>query len=219
MLKTPITAEIYAYCHTKGVRESRELQELRRETSLLANAQMQITPLQGATLAMLAQLVGAKKYLEIGMFTGYSALWVAQALPDTIKLITLDISDVHLPLAQKYWSQAGVATNIEVRVAPAVTTLQQLHDQSQLFDMAFIDANKAEYLDYYELCLQLIRPGGLIVIDNVLMYGQVLETNPDKKYVRVLQQLNDLIANDPRVEICMLPIGDGFTLARKKDNK
>lgn len=218
MLKTPITAEIYAYCYAKGVRESRELQELRRETSLLANAQMQITPLQGATLAMLAQLVGAKKYLEIGMFTGYSALWVAQALP-TAEIITLDISDVHLPLAQKYWSQAGVAANIEVRIAPAVTTLQQLHDQPQLFDMAFIDANKAEYLDYYELCLQLIRPGGLIVIDNVLMYGQVLEANPDKKYVRVLQQLNDLIANDPRVEICMLPIGDGFTLARKKDNK
>lgn len=218
MLKTPISAEIYAYCHAKGVRESRELQELRRETSLLANAQMQIIPLQGATLAMLAQLVGAKKYLEIGMFTGYSALWVAQALP-TAEIITLDISDVHLPLAQKYWSQAGVATNIEVKIAPATTTLQQLQNESQLFDMAFIDANKAEYLDYYELCLQLIRPGGLIVIDNVLMYGQVLETNPDKKYVRVLQQLNDLIANDPRVEICMLPIGDGFTLARKKDNK
>lgn len=219
MLKTPISAEIYAYCHAKGVRESRELQELRRETSLLANAQMQITPLQGATLAMLAQLVGVRKYLEIGMFTGYSALWVAQALQDTVKLITLDISDTHLPLAQKYWSQAGVAANIEVKIAPAVTTLQQLHNQSQLFDMAFIDANKAEYLDYYELCLQLIRPGGLIVIDNVLMYGQVLEANPDKKYVRVLQQLNDLISNDPRVEICMLPIGDGFTLARKKDNK
>lgn len=219
MLKTAITSEIYEYCQKKGVRESAELYELRQETSQLSNAQMQIVPLQGATLAMLAQLLNVQNYLEIGVFTGYSALWVAQALPSAARIIALDINDEHLPLATKYWSKAGMTEKIQVTIAPAIVTLQQLQKEGYVFDMVFIDANKSEYLDYYELCLQLLRPGGLIVIDNVLMYGQVLQPNPDKKYVRVLQQLNDLISSDPRVDTCMLPIGDGFTLARKKDNR
>ncbi len=219
MTKTQLTSELYNYCLEKGVREHPELLKLRQATANLANKQMLITPDQGAFMALLAKLISAKKYLEIGLFTGYSALWMALAMPIDAKITALDISDEHLDLAKKHWQQANVEDKINVVIAPAEATLARLlYQEINSFDIALIDANKSSYIDYYEYCLKLVRPGGLIVIDNVLMYGGVLEANPVKNYIKVLQRLNDLIVNDDRVDICLLPIGDGMTLARKKDN-
>ena len=214
MLKDSFTAEQQQYCQAKGVREHPVLAQLRAKTKLLTNHQIQITPEQGAFMALLAQLTNAKNYLEIGTFTGYSTLWMALALPEDATITALDISDQHLNLARSHWHAAGVNAKITTMIAPATASLQQL--VANYYDFAFIDANKAAYIDYYEYCLKLVRPGGLIIIDNVLMYGQVLEAEPKKKYIKVLQRLNDLIYSDPRVDICMLTIGDGMTLARKK---
>jgi caffeoyl-CoA O-methyltransferase len=219
MPKTTISEELYDYNLKYGVRENATLTKLRLATSLLPNSQMQISPDQGALLALLAQICEVNTFLEIGTFTGYSCLWVAQALAKNAKITTLDLSDQHLALALQHWQEAGVANKIEPLIAPAKESLTTLIAKRCSYDMAFIDANKAEYIDYYELCLELIRPGGLIVIDNVFMYGQVLEAEPDKNYVKTLQKLNELIRNDQRVDICMLAIGDGMTLARKKKDK
>ena len=217
MPKTIITDELYDYCLAKGIREHPALSKLRQVSQELSNGQMLISPDQGALIAMLARLMNAKKYLEIGLFTGYSSLWMALNMPTDGKITTLDINDEHLSLAINAWQEAGVADKIEPLIAPAKESLQQLITTNQLYDIALIDANKSEYLDYYESCIKLVRPGGLIIIDNVLMYGGVLKTNPNKKYLQVLQQLNDLVKNDERVDIVLLTIGDGMTLARKKD--
>jgi predicted O-methyltransferase YrrM len=217
MPKTPLTEELYQYCLDYGVREHPLLQQLRQHSAALNQGHMLVSPDQGALLAMLAKLINARHYLEIGMFTGYSALWVALAIAPHGKVTTLDLSAEHLELANSHWRAAGVNEQIEALIAPASDSLNQLVTRGTSFDLALIDANKAQYLEYYELALKLVRPGGLIVIDNVLMYGQVLEAQPAKKYVQVLKQLNQLLATDPRVDVCMLPIGDGLTLARKKE--
>lgn len=221
MLKTPITPEIIDYCQEHGCRESSALKELRAETLNLPNAQMLITPLQGAFLKLLVEMVNPQQIIEVGMFTGYSALWMASGLKSRLNpeasLITLDISNQHLELAKSYWRKAGVDNQITALLAPADISMQRMLDSGLVADMVFIDANKAQYLEYYELAIKLLRPGGIVVIDNVLMYGQVLETNPDKNYIKTLQQLNQLIRDDQRVTISMLPVGDGITIARKKE--
>lgn len=217
MLKTPITTEIIDYCQEHGCRESSVLKELRTDTLNLPNAQMLITPLQGAFLKLLVEIVNPQQIVEIGMFTGYSALWMASGLNHEASLITLDISNQHLELAKSYWRKAGVDNQITALIAPADLSLQRMLDSGLVADMVFIDANKAQYLEYYELAIKLLRPGGIVVIDNVLMYGQVLEANPDKNYIKTLQQLNQLIRDDQRVTISMLPVGDGITIARKKE--
>lgn len=217
MLKTIITDKLYNYCLYKGVREHPELIALREASQRLSNGQMLISPDQGALMAMLARLMNAKKYLEIGLFTGYSSLWMALSMPVDAEITTLDISDKHLDLAKNAWKKAGVADKIKPLIAPATNSLEQLIAINKDYDMALIDANKAEYIDYYEHCIKLVRPGGLIIIDNVLMHGGVLEANPSKNYLKTLQQLNDLLKNDERVDIALLTIGDGMTLARKKD--
>lgn len=219
MPKTELTPELYDYCLQHGVREHPELHKLRMATNNLTNNQMLITPDQGAFMGLLARLLNVKKYLEIGVFTGYSALWMALSTASEAKVIGLDISDEHLALAQEHWQRAGVAAKITMNIAPAKNSLAQLLiTETDSFDLAFIDANKSEYIDYYEYCLKLVKPGGLIIIDNVLMYGGVLAASPPKNYIKTLQKLNELIKNDNRVDICLLPIGDGMTLARKKDN-
>lgn len=217
MHKAVLAPDLYRYCLKYGVREHPALQELRLESSKLSNSQMLISPDQGAFMAQLARLISAKNYLEVGVFTGYSTLWMALAMPSNAKITALDISDEHLSLANAYWQRAGVAEKITAIIAPAADSLFSLQQANEVYDFAFIDANKSEYIDYYEACLRLVRPGGLIVIDNVLMYGQVLEESPRKNYVNTLKKLNDLIYHDERVDICMLAIGDGMTLARKKD--
>ncbi|RTL12153.1 MAG: methyltransferase domain-containing protein [Neisseriaceae bacterium] len=217
MHKAVLAPDLYCYCLKYGVREHPALQELRLESSKLSNSQMLISPDQGAFMAQLARLISAKSYLEVGVFTGYSTLWMALAMPSNAKITALDISDEHLSLANAYWQRAGVAEKITAIIAPAADSLLSLQQANEVYDFAFIDANKSEYIDYYEACLRLVRPGGLIVIDNVLMYGQVLEESPRKNYVNTLKKLNDLIYHDERVDICMLAIGDGMTLARKKD--
>lgn len=217
MHKAVLAPDLYRYCLKYGVREHPALQELRLESSKLSNSQMLISPDQGAFMAQLARLISAKSYLEVGVFTGYSTLWMALAMPSNAKITALDISDEHLSLANAYWQRAGVAEKITAIIAPAADSLLSLQQANEVYDFAFIDANKSEYIDYYEACLRLVRPGGLIVIDNVLMYGQVLEESPRKNYVNTLKKLNDLIYHDERVDICMLAIGDGMTLARKKD--
>ena len=218
MQKKPLTPELSAYCLAKGVREHQLLERLRAKTQQLSRHQMLITAEQGALMALLAQLTSAKNYLEIGVYTGYSTLWMALAMPADARITALDISAEHLALANEHWQAAGVSDKITTMIAPARKSLQLLLAANQAYDIAFIDANKSDYIHYYEDCLKLIRPGGLIIIDNVLMYGQVLEAEPKKSYVRILQRLNDLLLSDQRVDICMLPIGDGMTLARKKDN-
>ena len=217
MQKGALTPDLHKYCLDYGVREHTLLRELRLESDKLSNSQMLISPDQGAFMAQLARLMSAKSYLEIGVFTGYSTLWMALAMPNDAKITALDINDKHLQSANTYWQRAGVVEKITTIIAPAAESLVALQQTNVAYDIAFIDANKSEYVDYYEACLRLVRPGGLIVIDNVLMYGQVLDSNPRKNYVKVLQELNDLIYHDERVDVCMLAIGDGMTLARKKD--
>ena len=219
MLKSQLTDELHQYCLTYGVREHPTLVKLRQESEKLSNQQMLISPDQGALMAMLAQLINAQSYLEIGTFTGYSTLWMALAMPADAQITTIDLSARHLDLAQTYWQEAQVATKITPLIAPAEQSLRQLcGEESNYFDIALIDANKSQYIEYYELCLNLVRPGGLIIIDNVLMYAQVLEDNPRKNYVKILQTLNRLLKDDSRIHLCLLPVGDGMTLARKRTN-
>lgn len=217
MSKIELNTELLNYCVEHGVRENETLRQLRKATSELSNRQMLITPDQGALMAMIARIMNAKRYLEIGMFTGYSALWMALSMPKDAYIATLDINDKYLHLAQEYWTNADVADKITPLIGAATSSLEQMiAAKTELFDIAFVDANKSQYIEYYEMCLQLVRPGGMIIIDNVLMYGQILEESPRKNYVKILQKLNKLLKDDNRVDICLLPIGDGMTLAQKR---
>ncbi len=191
---------------------------LRAETAKLPLAGMQIGPDQGAFLALLIHLVGAHRALEIGTFTGYSALAVAAALPEDGKLVACDMSEEWTRIARRYWAEAGLAAKIELRLAPARQSLEALlrEGAAQSFDFAFIDADKTGYDVYYEACLELIRPGGLIAIDNVLWNGAVADPKASDADTKALRALNLKIRDDQRVESCLLTIGDGLTLARKR---
>ena len=179
---------------------------------------MQIAPDQGQFLALLVKLLGAKKTLDIGVFTGYSSLVVALALPDDGKVIACDRDPEATALARRYWKEAGVEHKIDFHLAPALETLDQLIEQGQAnsFDFAFIDADKRNYGNYYERALTLLRPGGLIAIDNVLWFGRVADPRDTDKRTIAIRELNQKIYQDERVEISMLPTADGLTLARKK---
>jgi predicted O-methyltransferase YrrM len=196
-------------------RESPVQRQLREETAALPEAGMQIGADQGALLALLVRLLGAHRALEVGTFTGYSALTVAAALPDDGKLITCDISEEWTAVARRHWKAAGVAQKIELRLGPALETLQELLDRSGpgCFDFAFIDADKPAYDAYYEACLRLIRPGGLIALDNMLWSGAVTDPADEEPSTRALRALNLKIRDDPRVDACLLTVGDGVMLA------
>ncbi|MGB3651542.1 MAG: class I SAM-dependent methyltransferase [Rivularia sp. (in: cyanobacteria)] len=210
---------IYQYLLSVSIREPEVLTKLREETASHPRNIMQISPEQGQFMSLLVQLMGAKKALEIGVFTGYSSLVVALALPPEGKMVACDVSEEYTSIARHYWEQAGVADKIDLRIAPAIATLDQLiaAGEADSFDFAFIDADKSSYDDYYERALKLIRPGGLIAIDNVLWSGLVADSKVQDNRTKKIRALNEKIHQDERVTISMIPIGDGLTLARKRD--
>ena len=207
--------EQYVWQHT---RESALARRLREETAKLPQAGMQIGPDQAAFLALLVRSIGAQRCIEIGTFTGYSALAVAAALPASGKLVCCDISAEWTSMGQRYWNEAGVAARIELRLAPALDTVRALlaRDGSGSYDFAFIDADKSGYDAYYEGCLQLLRSGGLIALDNMLWSGRVADANTHDEDTDAIRALNAKILADERVEASLLTIGDGVMLARKR---
>ena len=213
-----LTAELHAYLLRVGTRESATAQALRAET-LAATPwhPMQISPEQGAFMALLVRLLGAKRTLEVGTFTGYSALVVAEALPADGRVIACDVSEEWTAIGRPFWERAGVTEKIDLRLAPAVETLDGLIEAGDAgtFDFAFIDADKANYDAYYERCLALLRQGGVIGIDNVLWGGRVADDAVDDEDTQAIRALNAKVRDDARVDVAMLPVGDGLTLARK----
>lgn len=189
---------------------------LRDRTESMPEGGMQIGPDQGAFLALLVRLLGVRNALEIGTFTGYSALRVAQALPDDGRLVCLDVSDAWTSMGRTAWGDAGVEHKIDLRLAPALESLAALEAEGARFDFAFIDADKPNTPTYYEVCLRLVRPGGLIAIDNVLWDGRVAADDADDEDTSMFRQLNAAVRDDPRVDHCLVSIGDGLLLARPK---
>jgi len=212
-----ITEELYEYMLSVSLREPAVLSELRRETALDEHANMQISPEQGQFMALLVRLIGARKTLDIGVYTGYSSLCIGLALPRDGRVIACDLNRDWTDIAKRYWRKAGVADKIELRLAPAQQTLENLlaEKTAAAFDFAFIDADKKNYDMYYEYCLELIKPGGLIAIDNVLWDGAVADESVDDVDTVAIRALNNKIHTDPRVEISLVPVADGLTLARK----
>jgi len=205
------------YLVAHGVREHPAQARLREATRTHPHAGMQIGPEQGALLALLVRLLGARRTIEIGVFTGYSALTVALALPADGHVLACDVSDEYTRVGRPFWHEAGVDQRIELVLAPARDTLDArlARGEAGRYDFAFIDADKTGYDAYYERCLQLLRPGGLIAVDNVLWSGAVARPATDAD-TRALQALNDKLVRDERVDVAMLPVGDGVTLARKR---
>ncbi|MFB2977084.1 class I SAM-dependent methyltransferase [Microseira sp. BLCC-F43] len=210
--------QLYNYLLSNSLREPEILRQLREETANHRYATMQIAPEQGQFMALLVQLLGAKKTLEVGVFTGYSSLCVALALPKDGKVIACDISEEYTAIARRYWEIAGVADKIALRIAPALETLDKLlaEGQAGTFDFAFIDADKANYEGYYERSLQLIRPGGLIAVDNVLWGGRVADSQVQDSSTQAIRDFNKKLHLDSRVTLSMVPIADGLTLALKR---
>jgi predicted O-methyltransferase YrrM len=213
-----ITDEIHRYLLAHSVREPEVLARLRAATASLPQAQMQIGPEQGQLMGLLARLVGAKRCIEIGVFTGYSSLAVALALPEDGRILACDVSEEWTAIARRFWREAGVEHKIELRLQPASRTLEQLlaAGESGRYDFAFIDADKPSYDTYYELLLQLLRPGGLIALDNTLWSGHVADPNHRDPNTVALRALNDKLHRDERIDLSLLPVGDGLTLARKR---
>ena len=210
-----LTDDLRDYLWQKGMKEHPVLEELREETAQLPESVMQICPEQGALMANLVRLMSAEKTLEIGTFTGYSALVVALALPEDGKIVACDISEEWTAIGKKKWEQAGVAEKIELRIGAALGTLEELIQDGQegSFDFAFIDADKANYLDYYKMCLKLVRKGGVVAIDNVLWSGSVINSEINDVDTVAIRELNEFLAKDERVSLSMVPVGDGLTLA------
>ena len=209
---------LYDYLLSISLREPDILRELRDETAHHPRAMMQIAPEQGQFMALLVQLLGAKKTLEIGVFTGYSTLCVALSLPANGTIVACDVSEEYTCVARRYWEAAGVAHKINLRLPPALSTLDELlaSGQAGTFDFAFIDADKANYQAYYERSLQLIRSGGLIAIDNVLWSGRVADSQIQDNQTRSIRALNEQLHQDERVTLSLVPIADGLTLALKR---
>jgi caffeoyl-CoA O-methyltransferase len=208
---------LHAYLVEHSVREPEILRRLRAETGQDRMSMMQIGPEQGQFMQLLVRLMGAKNCLEIGVFTGYSSLAVALALPADGRILACDVSEQWTAIARKYWLEAGVAAKIDLRIAPALSTLDELIESGKAgcFDFAFIDADKVNYPGYYERALTLVRSGGLIAVDNTLWNGQVLDNKSKSEDTRAIQRFNDRLYSDPRILLSLLPIGDGLTLAFK----
>src|SRR5687767_12193545 len=204
---------LYEYVVAMGARETRVQRELRLETQKLPMAGMQIGPDQAALLQVLVRVARAKRCIEVGTFTGYSALAVALALPGNGKLICCDVSEEWTAIGRRYWKKAGVERKIDLRIGPALETLKGLKGS---FDFAFIDADKPNYWKYYERCLQLLRKGGLIAVDNTLWGGSVINPEKQSESTQALREFNKRVAKDRRVDIALVTIGDGLTLAVKR---
>lgn len=217
MSRTPIdlTPDLYNYLLSILPEEHSVLVELREETSDHPNANMQVSPEQGRFLALLVQLTGARSVLEIGTFTGYSTLWMALALPPHGKIITCDIDERAPAIGRKYWKKAGVEDRIELRSGRASDSLDLLLAQGEErnFDIAFIDADKESYIGYYEYALKLVRPGGLILVDNVLWSGKVIDPEVKDVDTEAIRRFNEYVKSDTRVTVSVLPVADGLTLA------
>jgi caffeoyl-CoA O-methyltransferase len=212
-----LTNALYAYLVEHSVREPEILQRLRAETAKDSMSMMQIGPEQGQFMQLLVRLMGAKNCLEVGVFTGYSSLAVALVLPADGHIVACDVSEKWTAIARKYWAEAGVAGRIDLRIAPALSTLDGLiaSGKSGSFDFAFIDADKTNYLGYYERALTLVHPGGLIAVDNTLWGGQVIDKKAKSDETQAIRQFNDRLRDDLRIHLSLLPIGDGLTLALK----
>jgi caffeoyl-CoA O-methyltransferase len=211
-----LSPEIHAYLVAHGTPPDPILAELARETAQVGPlAMMQVAPEQGAFLTLVTRLVGARRAIEVGTFTGYSALCIARGLAEGGRLLCCDVSEEWTSVARRYWEKAGVAERIELRIAPAAETLRALPEREE-WDLAFIDADKPGYPVYYEEILRRLRPGGLLLADNVLWMGRVVDPAADDPATRAIRAFNDLVARDERVEKVMLPISDGLTLVRKR---
>lgn len=213
-----LTDPIYQYMNDVSLREAPVLRALREETAALTQRSMQIAPEQGQFMALLVRLLRARRCLEIGVFTGYSSLATALALPADGRIVACDVSEEWTGIARRYWEKGGVAHKIDLRIAPATSTLDALLQQGQAgtFDLAFIDADKTNYLAYYERTLQLLRPGGLVLIDNTLWSGRVADPAVNDPDTVALRELNITLLHDERVDLSLLPVGDGLTLALKR---
>ncbi|MBK1989637.1 class I SAM-dependent methyltransferase [Sphaerospermopsis aphanizomenoides BCCUSP55] len=208
---------LYDYLLSVSLKEPEVLTQLRQETAQLPMSRMQISPEQGQFMALLVKLIGAKKTLEVGVFTGYSSLVTALALPADGKIVACDVSEEFTSVAQRYWEKAGVRNKIDLHIAPALETLDNLlaAGEAESFDFAFIDADKGNYENYYERSLQLIRPGGLITVDNVLWSGRVADPEVQDNQTKKIRAFNQKLHEDSRITLSLVPIGDGLTLARK----
>lgn len=213
-----LSDRVHDYLLDVSLRETQVQRRLRAETMQHPEHNMQIAPEQGQFMQLLARLVDAKRALEIGVFTGYSALSVAYALPEDGTLVACDINRDYTDIAEHYWNEAGVADRIDLRIAPAIETLQALRDDGadRTFDFVFIDADKTGYPDYYEHSLALVRSGGLIVLDNMLRDGRVADPDIDDASVQAIHNLNEQLHTDERIDLSLLPVADGLTLARKR---
>ena len=215
---TPLTDALYDYLLSISLREPPLLRRLREETAGDSMARMQIAPEQGQFMTLLTELLGARRVVEIGVYTGYSSLCVALALPEDGELIACDVSEEWTSVAGRYWREAGVMPKIDLRLAPAMDTLDDLLGEGQAgrFDMAFIDADKGGYAGYYERCLSLLRPGGLMMVDNTLWDGAVINPSDHSEDTEAIRAFNEKLYADDRVFLSLVPIGDGLTLARKR---
>jgi predicted O-methyltransferase YrrM len=214
-----LTADLQRYMLDVSLREPDVLRRLREETARHPQAEMQIAPEQGQFMALLARLVGARRALEVGVFTGYSALAVALALPPDGQVIALDVSEEFTAVARRYWREAGVGHKVDLRLGPAIETLDGLlaAGQAGTFDLAFIDADKPGYDGYYERALALVRPGGLILLDNMLRGGDVADPGMSDPGLEAIRALNRKLHGDARIDLSLLPVADGLTLARKRE--
>jgi predicted O-methyltransferase YrrM len=214
----PLTDSLYEYLLDVSLREPPVLRALRDETLRMSQHSMQIAPEQGQFMALLARLAGAKRCIEVGVFTGYSSLVTALALPDDGRIVACDVSEAWTSIARRYWRAAGVEHKIELRLGPALQTLDSMLEggESGRYDMAFIDADKGNNQAYYERCLKLLRPGGLVLIDNTLWSGRVADAEDDGEDTVALRHFNECLHRDERIDLSLVPIGDGLTLARKR---
>lgn len=211
--------ELQQYVLDHSLRESPLLARLREETAQLPERNMQIAPEQGQFMALMARLIGAKRYIEVGTFTGYSALAVTLAMPEDARTIACDVSEEWTAVAQRYWQEAGVADRILLELRPALKTLDELlvSGCEDTFDLAFIDADKSGYIDYFERCHDLIRPGGLIMIDNTLWDGKVVDSSNLDEDTEAIRSFNHYLREREEIDVSLVPIGDGLTLVRKHD--
>jgi predicted O-methyltransferase YrrM len=213
-----LTDSLYDYMNSVSLREAPCLLALRQETAAMTQHRMQISPEQGQFMALLVRLAGARRCLEVGVFTGYSSLVTALALPDDGMIVACDVSEEWTAIARRHWQGAGVARKIDLRLAPALVTLDALllTEGEGGFDFAFIDADKGGYLGYYERALRLLRPGGLMLVDNTLWSGRVADPEVADEDTVALRHFNEHLHRDARVDLSLVPIGDGLTLARKR---
>lgn len=214
----PLSDELHAYLCDVGLREPEILRRLRERTARMPNAEFQISPEQGQFMRLLTELIGARRAVEVGTFTGYSALCIALALPPDGRLLCCDVNREWTDMARTTWREAGVDERIELVIAPARETLRQRLDAGAggTIDLMFIDADKAAYDEYYELGLELLRPGGAVLLDNAFRAGRVVCPAPDDRDSAAIDALNRKVQADPRVSSCLLPIGDGLLMVRKR---